>query len=87
MATQDDTLRHPVCGMHVDPHAPQRVGSETLFVQIVPSVAEARLSPAPIQRLAEVVAGDFVPAVVILERCHNGLCRDLGKPPIHVRSR
>ncbi len=44
----------------------KRVGSDTMLSQIVEMVANAQRSRAPIQKLADSVAGGFVPAVIII---------------------
>ncbi|WP_354502878.1 heavy metal translocating P-type ATPase [Limibacillus sp. MBR-115] len=44
----------------------KRVGADTMLSQIVEMVANAQRSRAPIQKLADSVAGSFVPAVIAI---------------------
>jgi Cu+-exporting ATPase len=42
----------------------EKIGAETMLSRIVAMVADAQRSRAPIQRLADIVSGYFVPAVL-----------------------
>ncbi len=44
----------------------ERVGSETMLSQIVSMVADAQRSRAPIQKYADLIAGWFVPVVIVI---------------------
>jgi len=44
----------------------ERIGNDTVLARIVQMVAEAQRSRAPIQRLADIVAAWFVPAVILV---------------------
>jgi Cu+-exporting ATPase len=62
----------------------ERVGSETLLAQIVRMVGEAQRSRAPIQRLADVVASYFVPAVLACAIATFAIWAVAGPPPALV---
>lgn len=58
-----------------------RVGAETMLSQIVQMVADAQRSRAPIQRIADQVAGYFVPAVVAIAVIAFVVWAFAGPPP------
>ena len=58
-----------------------RVGADTLLAQIVRMVAEAQRSRAPIQGLADTVAGYFVPAVIAIAVATFAVWALLGPEP------
>ena len=59
----------------------ERVGADTLLSQIVHMVAEAQRSRAPIQKLADIVAGYFVPAVVVIAVIAFAVWATIGPEP------
>jgi len=59
----------------------EKVGAETVLARIVAMVSEAQRSRAPIQRLADVVAAYFVPAVVAIAAVTFAAWAVLGPPP------
>ena len=59
----------------------ERVGNDTLLGQIVKMVAEAQRSRAPIQSLADKVAGIFVPAVLAISAITFAVWMWLGPEP------
>jgi Cu+-exporting ATPase len=64
----------------------ERVGRETLLAQIVRMVGEAQRTRAPIQRLADTVAGYFVPAVVGAAILTFAAWSIWGPPPAFARA-
>jgi Cu+-exporting ATPase len=59
----------------------ERVGAETMLAQIVKMVSEAQRSRAPIQRLADVVASSFVPAVIAISAMTFAVWAFVGPDP------
>ena len=59
----------------------KRVGQETMLAQIVKMVSEAQRSRAPIQRVADAVAGYFVPIVVLGAAMTFGVWASIGPEP------
>ena len=59
----------------------EKIGAETLLSQIVEMVAEAQRSRAPIQKLADAVAGWFVPVVILVALITFGVWAVWGPAP------
>ena len=59
----------------------EKVGRDTMLAQIVRMVSEAQRSHAPIQRLADIVAGWFVPAVILIAILAFSAWSIWGPPP------
>lgn len=59
----------------------EKVGRDTMLAQIVRMVSQAQRSRAPIQRLADIVAGWFVPAVILIAILAFAAWAVWGPPP------
>jgi len=59
----------------------EKVGSDTLLARIVQMVAQAQRSRAPIQKLADIVAGYFVPTVIGIALVAFGIWYVFGPDP------
>jgi P-type Cu+ transporter len=59
----------------------EKVGADTVLARIVHMVAEAQRSHAPIQRLADIVAAWFVPAVIVVAVAAFAAWMIFGPPP------
>ncbi|HEY9721188.1 MAG TPA: heavy metal translocating P-type ATPase [Oscillatoriaceae cyanobacterium] len=64
----------------------RRVGAETMLAQIVRLVEEAQGSKAPIQRLADVFVGIFVPVVITIAILTFVAWSFLGPPPVFAHA-
>jgi len=58
-----------------------KVGADTLLARIVHRVSEAQRSRAPIQRLTDIVASWFVPAVIVIAALAFAAWLAFGPPP------
>ena len=81
----DKTAGDPVTGATINKFgvlkiAAARVGRDTVLAQIIRVVQEAQGSKAPIQRLADVVAGYFVPVVISIALAAFGYWYWIGTP-------
>ena len=63
--TDDQVVGGTVNGTGAFVMRAEKVGADTLLSRIVQMVADAQRSRAPIQKLADTVAGYFVPAVIV----------------------
>ncbi len=61
--------------------AAEKVGNDTLLSQIVKMVSDAQRSRAPIQKLADMVAGYFVPVVIAISIAAFGIWYVWGPEP------
>lgn len=59
----------------------EKIGAETLLSQIVHMVADAQRSRAPIQKLADTIAGYFVPVVVLISALTFIIWANFGSEP------
>ena len=59
----------------------EKIGRDTLLARIVQMVSEAQRSRAPIQRLADIVAGWFVPIVILIAVATFVIWAFFGPPP------
>ena len=59
----------------------EKVGADTLLSQIVQMVAQAQRSRAPIQRMADLVSGWFVPAVILVAAIAFAVWASVGPEP------
>ena len=64
----------------------ERVGADTLLAQIVNMVSQAQRTRAPIQRLADIVASYFVPAVLVSALLTFAVWAIYGPQPLYAHA-